>query len=54
MFKDLCIDFINDTDPDGYDALAALKSIFRKNTEKHLILEEITQIMHDQEGVIEF
>ena len=53
-FKELCIDFINDTNPDGYDALAELKLISHKNREKLLVLEEIIQMIHAQDEVIEF
>ena len=53
-FKELCIDFINDTNPDGFDALAELKLISHKNREKLLVLEEITQMIHTQDKVIEF
>jgi len=30
-FKDLCVDFINDTDADGYNAIAELTSIFNSD-----------------------
>lgn len=53
-FQEHCIDFINDVDPDGYDALAELKSIFQNNREKYQVLEEITKIMQHQDEIIEF
>ena len=53
-FKEHCIDFINDVGPDGYDALAELKSIFKNNREKLHVLEEITEIIQHQDEIIEF
>jgi hypothetical protein len=52
--KELCINFINDTYPDGYEALVELESLFQNNHEKLLILEEIKQTMHEQDEVIVF
>ena len=54
IFKELCIDFINDTNSDGYDALATLKSMFQNNSKKLQIIEEINQIAHDHDEVIKF
>jgi len=51
-FKELCINFINDTYPDGYEALVKLESMFHNNHEKHLILKEIKQAMNEQDEVI--
>ena len=53
-FKEHCIDFINDAGPDGYDALAELKIIFKHNREKYQTLEEITKIIQNQDEIIEF
>ena len=53
-FKELCIDFINDVDHDGYDALAELKLTFQNNREKYQTLEEITKIIQNQNEIIEF
>ncbi len=54
IFKGLCIDFINDTNPDGYDALTTLKSMFQDNSEKLQVVEEIQDIEQDQDEVVEF
>ena len=54
-FRELCLDFINDTNADGYDAIAELKFIFQDKEGKLEILESITKMIHDQdEEVIEF
>ena len=53
-FRGLCLGFINDTDADGYDAIAELKSIFQDNEGKLEVLESITKMINDQDEVIEF
>ena len=53
-FRELCLDFINDTNASGYDAIAELKSIFQDNEGKLEILESITKMLHEQDEVIEF
>ena len=53
-FRELCLDFVNDTNANGYDAIAELKPIFQDNEEKLEIFESITKMIHDQDEVIEF
>ena len=53
-FRELCLAFINDTNANGYDAIAELKSIFQDNEGKLEILESITKMTHEQDEVIEF
>jgi len=53
-FKDICFDFINDTSPDGYDALIELKLMFKDNKQKLLALDEINETMQEQNEVIKF
>jgi len=53
-FEDLCVDFINDTDADGYNAIAELTSIFNDNRKKLEVLEKIKKMMQDQDEIIEF
>jgi len=53
-FEDLCVDFINDTDADGYNAIVELTSIFNDNRKKLEVLEKIKKMMQDQDEIIEF
>ena len=48
------VDFINDTDADGYNAIAELTSIFNDNRKKLEVLEKIKKMMQDQDEIIEF
>ena len=54
LFEELCINFMNDTHADGYDAIAELQSIFQDYGPKLAILNEITETMRNQDDVIEF
>jgi len=53
-FRDLCVDFINDTDADGYSAISELKSIFKEYRDKLDVLKQIETMMQYQDEVIKF
>ena len=53
-FKELSIDFVNSTYPQGYDAIAELESIFSNDKHKLETLNEITLLMKGKDGIIDF